>query len=98
MPARFAHNRKAANGALPAVLCGKKPGFSVLGLLGGAIMFLVGLAYVFAIWGADGLEIERHLTPFWLLAILVVLILPAVLWRAKAPEENSGQSPLRDSY
>ena len=68
-------------GITAAWIAGSRLRMSPLWLVAAVIIGFFGLAHTYAVWAADGLELERHLQPMSTLVILAALLLPATLIR-----------------
>lgn len=80
-------------GALAAWFSGVRLRVTLLWVLGAAFIGFFGLAHTYAVWAADGLELERHLQPMSLLVILGALLLPASLIRPPRDRRPVSQPP-----
>lgn len=70
-----------ALGVLAAWLSGARLRITALWLVAAAIISFLSVAHIYAVWAADGLELERHLMPMSLLIVLSALLLPPSLIR-----------------
>jgi hypothetical protein len=84
-------------GVLTAWLAGSRIRITPLWLLGAVFIAVFGLAHTYAVWAADGLELERHLMPMALLMILSALLLPATLLRAPDDRLSQREPPLQQN-
>ena len=70
-------------GAVAAWFAGSRLRITPLWIVAAVIIGFFGLAHTYAVWAADGLELERHLQPMSTLVILAALLLPATLIRTQ---------------
>lgn len=68
-----------AIGIVLAVLAGAKLRITPLWLLGAATMAASCAAYLYAVWGADGIELNRHLLPLTAMLMVALVSLPCGL-------------------
>ena len=70
-----------AVGAALAFIAGARLRITSSWVLGALLIVGAWSAHVFAVWGADGLELERHLMPATTFAVIGAVVLPAALIR-----------------
>jgi hypothetical protein len=80
-------------GTVSAWLAGSRLRITPLWLIAAAIIGFFSLAHIYAVWAADGLELERHLQPMSTLLILAALLLPATLIRTPDDRSSSPEPP-----
>jgi hypothetical protein len=68
-------------GMISAWFAGSRLRITPLWLLAAGFIGFFGVAHSYAVWAADGLELERHLQPMSILVILAALLLPATVIR-----------------
>lgn len=68
-----------ALGIAAMALSGAKPRVTVLSALGTIVAVVAALAYVFAVWAADGVDFGRHVYPIIPLIGVAALVLPATM-------------------
>jgi hypothetical protein len=80
-------------GVISAWFAGSRIRITLPWLLGAALIGFFSVAHTYAVWAADGLELERHVQPMSILMILGVLLLPASLIRT--PSDRLSKSEPR---
>ncbi|MDD2818472.1 MAG: hypothetical protein PHN51_06715 [Candidatus Nanopelagicales bacterium] len=68
-----------AIGLVFLLVSGSRLRVSVFGVISTVLLILTAAVTAFAIWGADGIEHERHLIPLTILIPIAALVLPATL-------------------
>lgn len=66
-------------GILIGVFAGVRIRLNISWVLGFALIFVGVAIYFFAVWGSDGIELNRHLMPLTLMLPLAILVFPASL-------------------
>lgn len=76
----------AVAGITLAAVSGARLRITALWLLGAATMAASVFAYFYAVWGADGIELNRHLLPLTAMLAVALVVLPCGLLRR--PQES----------